>query len=82
MVEHHLRFIEQSEKSVAYAFAWNNASIAYRQLGKCDKAKEAAENALKVTKFGAAQQNKRFAEFCIEMQEMGLMASATAPKGE
>ncbi len=74
VVEHYLRFIEQSEKSVVYAFAWNNISIAYRHLGECGKAKEAAENALKITKFGAAESNKRYAEFCIEMQKMGLMA--------
>lgn len=82
MAEHYRRFIEQSEESkesMSYAFAWNNVSIAYRQLGECDKAKEAAERALKVTKFGAAQWNKRFAEFCIEMQKMGLMTKKEAP---
>ena len=73
VVEHYLRFIEQSEKYTPYAFAWNNVSIAYRHLGQCAKAKEAAENALKVMKFGAAQSNKRYAEFCLEMQKMGTM---------
>ncbi len=72
VAEHYQRFIERSQESVAYAFAWNNASIAYRQLGECDKAKEVAEKALKVTKFGAAEWNKRYAEFCIEMQKMAL----------
>jgi hypothetical protein len=32
-------------------------------------------------KFGAAEINKRYAEFCLEMQKMGMMAKegATAP---
>lgn len=83
VTEHYGRFIEgsQDQQSVIYAFAWNNVSIAYRHLGQCDKAKEAAEKASKVTKFGAAEWNKRFAEFCIEMQKMGLMANAAA-KGD
>jgi len=72
VVEYYRRFIEQSESSLVYAFAWNNMSIAYRHLGECDKAKEAAEKAIKVTKFGAAEWNRRIAEFCIEMQKMGL----------
>jgi hypothetical protein len=78
-VDHYHRFIENSQESVVYAFAWNNVSIAYRQLRECDKAKEAAENAMKGRKFGAAQWNKRFAEFCIEMQKMGLMPKKEAP---
>jgi tetratricopeptide (TPR) repeat protein len=76
VTEHYRRFIErsqESQESVIYAFAWNNASIAYRELGECDKAKEAAEKALKVMKFGAAESNKRYAEFCIEIQKMGLL---------
>lgn len=73
VVENYLRFIEHSEESTPFAFAWNNVSIAYRHLDQCDKAKEAAENALKVMKFGAAQSNKRYAEFCLEMQKMGIL---------
>ena len=73
VAEHYRRFTEKPQASFAYAFAWNNASIAYKELGECDKAKEAAEKALKVMKFGAAESNKRYAEFCIEMQKMGLM---------
>jgi len=76
VAEHYNRFIERSQDqgSLAYAFAWNNLSVAYRNLGECDKAKESAEKALKVTKFGAAEWNRRFGEFCIEVQKMGLMA--------
>lgn len=73
VAEHYRRFIERADRSVVHAFALNNASIAYRELGACDKAKEAAEQALQVAKFGAAEQNKRYAEFCLELQKMGLM---------
>jgi tetratricopeptide (TPR) repeat protein len=73
VVKHYLSFLEQSEESVLYAFAWNNVSIAFRELGQCDKAKESAENALKVMEFGNAAKNKRYAEFCLEMQSMGIM---------
>jgi len=73
VVEHYVRFIEQSEESIPYAYAWNNVSIAYRKLGQCGEAKEAAENALKVMTFSEAESNKRYAEFCIEMQKMGIM---------
>jgi len=73
VVKHYLNFLEQSEESVLYAFAWNNVSIAFRELGQCDKAKESAENALKVREFGNAEKNKRYAEFCLEMQSMGIM---------
>lgn len=74
VAEHYRLFIEKSQKSFVYALGWNNLSVAYRNLGECDKAKEAAEKAIGVTKFGAAEWNKRFAQFCIEMQKMDLMA--------
>ena len=56
-----------------YAHAWNNVSFAYRKLGQCGKAKKAAENALSVMTFSGAESNKRYAEFCIEMQKMGIL---------
>ena len=77
VVEHYLSFLEQSEESIPYAYAWNNVSIAYRQLGQCEKAKEAAQNALSVMEFGNAESNKRYAEFCIEMQKMGTLEQAS-----
>lgn len=73
VVEHYSRFIDQAEASTVYAYAWNNVSIAYRKLGQCGKAKEAAENASEVVTFSAAESNKRYAEFCIEMQKMGIL---------
>jgi tetratricopeptide (TPR) repeat protein len=78
VAKHYIRFIERSQESLVYAFAWNNLSIAYRHFGQCLKAKEAADRALKVMKFGAAQTSKRYAEFCLEMQKMGMMAKEEA----
>lgn len=34
---------------------------------------------LAITDFGAAQQNKRKAEFCIAMQDLGVTHTADAP---
>ena len=73
IAEYYRQFIVQSTPSVAYAFALNNASIAYKELGECQKAKETAEQALQVMNFGAAESNKRYAELCLEMQKMGLI---------
>jgi tetratricopeptide (TPR) repeat protein len=74
VVQHYTRFIEQAEKkNTSYAFAWSNLSIAHRHLGQCAKAKEAAENALRIMAFGAARLHLRGAEFCIEMQKLGIM---------
>ena len=78
VVEHYLSFLDQSEETIPYAFAWNNVSIAYRELGQCEQAKEAAQNALSVMAFGNAEANKRFAEFCLEMQRMGVLDQASA----
>lgn len=79
VIHHYLGFIERSQDSAAYSSAWNNLSDAYRHAGQCVKAKEAAEKAK--GKFGGAQFNLRLAEFCIEMQKMGIMAQdgAAAP---
>ncbi len=77
-MEYYRQFIEQSAPSVPYAFAWNNVSIAYKELGECAQAKDAAEQALKVMKFGAAETNKRHAELCLEMQKMGLIGPKEA----
>lgn len=78
VVEYYRQFIERSAPSVPYAFAWNNVSIAYKELGECAQAKDAAEQALKVMKFGAAETNKRHAELCLEMQRMGLIGPKEA----
>ncbi len=78
VAEYYRQYIEQSPQSVGYAFALNNASIAYKEMGECDKAKAFAEQALKVMKFGAAESNKRHAELCLEMQKMGLLGKKEA----
>lgn len=72
VVEHYLKYLISAEESLEYAFAWNNASVAYRHLGLCKDARDAAENALKITTFGAAESNKTYAEFCLEMKKLGL----------
>jgi Tfp pilus assembly protein PilF len=72
------RYLQQSKyHSTSYAFAWNNASIAYRKLGECQKAKQAAETALRVTPFGAAEINLNHAEFCLEMRRLGMATHFT-----
>jgi tetratricopeptide (TPR) repeat protein len=76
VIEHYQRYLEAGPRgSVLYAFALNNISVAYRRAGDCTKAKESAEKALTVMKFGAAQSNKRYAEFCLEMKKSGLIAA-------
>ncbi len=75
VIGHYQRYLETGPReSVTYAFALNNISLAYRRVGDCARAKEAAERALAVMKFGAAEWNKRYAEFCLEMQKSGLIA--------
>ena len=72
VVEHYLAAIELSPpQEIRVAYAWNNIGTAYRRLGRCDKALEAAENALAIMDFGAARQHKRFSEFCLKLE--GLM---------
>lgn len=78
VVEHYLKAIEIYEREGntqgrLYGFAWNNVSIAYRKLGECTKAREAAVKALTVMSFGAAKMNKRYADFCLEMMNMGII---------
>ena len=74
VIQHYLNAIEiggRSRSSIAYA--WNNVSIAYRRLGRCAEAFDAAEKALTIMRFRNAKRNKRYAEFCIEMKDMGIM---------
>lgn len=72
--EHYERFLEKAQESTLTAFAWNNLSVAYRKTGACDRAQGAATKALAIMKFGAAQNNRRYADFCLEMQKSGVMA--------
>jgi len=84
VVDHYQRFIAASGESLRQAFAWNNTSSAYQKMGECAKAKEAAEKALAISKFGMAEQNRRRSEFCLEMQKLGVttpQAVASAAPG-
>jgi tetratricopeptide (TPR) repeat protein len=78
VVGYYSRYIERTPPSTARAYAADALSVAYRRMGECRKAKESAENALKYMEFGSAQFNKRMADFCIEMQKMGIVAAAAA----
>ncbi len=77
VINHYLNAIELNERegniqSRSYAFAWHNLGLAYRKLGKCEEASAAASKALAVMEFGAAKENKRYSDFCIEMTKMGI----------
>ena len=75
VIAHYQRYLEIGPKeSVNYAYALNNISLAYRRVGDCARARESAEKALALMKFGMAEWNKRYAEACLEMQESGLVA--------
>jgi tetratricopeptide (TPR) repeat protein len=69
-IQHYQKAIELGKPgSRIQTYSWNNMSILYRKLGQCQKAKEAAEEALAITKFSAAKRNKQYAEFCLEIEE-------------
>lgn len=75
VIEHYQRYLETAAQgTTTYAFALNNISVAYRRAGDCTRARESAEKALTVMKFGAAESNKRYAEFCLEMQKTTAIA--------
>jgi tetratricopeptide (TPR) repeat protein len=79
VIVHYERYINSgSEESVA--FAWNNLSVAYRHIGDCGKALEGADGALGVAEFGAARRNKRAAEFCLEMEKLGMISKTPKTK--
>lgn len=67
-IEYYLAAIENNkDDDRQLAFAWNNISMAYRDLEQCDRAKHAAEQALAIMDFGAARNNRQYAEYCLEM---------------
>jgi hypothetical protein len=57
-------------------------SIAYRKLGECQKAKQPAETALNMAKFGVAVMNRNQAEFCLEMRRLGMATNFAAEETE
>ena len=72
--------VEEAQEGESMASGWNNMSIAYRRLGQCDEAKQAAEAALAISKdYRAALNNKRIAEFCLETLEL---AQPTKPEAQ
>jgi tetratricopeptide (TPR) repeat protein len=78
VTEYYERYLQQSKyHSTSYAFAWSNVSTGYRKLGECQKAKNAAEAALRIMTFGAAEMNLNRAEFCLEMRRLGMATHFT-----
>ena len=75
VVGYYSRFLERTPPPTLRAYAADRLSTAYRRMGECQKAKEYAESALKSMNFGSGQFNLRMAEFCIEMQKMGIVAA-------
>lgn len=71
-IEYYNAYLKHKASNISKAHAWNNISIAYRVMGECDKATEAASQALELAKFRAAQTNLRYAEFCQEMKALGI----------
>ncbi len=54
------------------AYSWTNLSKAYRLQGQCQKAKDAADKALALIEMNSAKRQKQYAEFCLEMKQMGM----------
>ena len=76
-IDHYLAVAELSEEqNTTVAYAWNNVSCAYRKAGQCAEAKAASENALKIKDFGAARNNLKYSEYCLQMQKLGLWDEA------
>lgn len=58
------------------AYAWNNLSISYREVNECRKAKEAAEKALAIFRFGNAQANLSYSNSCLAMEELDFFSES------
>ena len=71
-IDYYLSFLQHAVNKRTIAYAWNNLSITYRRAGECEKALNAADNALQISNFGAARSNRRYAQFCLEMNTMGF----------
>lgn len=72
-IEYYEGYLNFSSNKRDSAHAWNNISIAYKHLGQCKKAGEAAEKALEIMDFSAARSNLRYAKFCQKMNKIDLL---------
>lgn len=75
-IKYYLKSLDSEGAGVQDHFVWNNISIAYRKLGVCQKAFDAAKKAIEVSKygsFGAAETNLRNANYCLEMKKMDIL---------
>lgn len=78
VIFHYEQAIEHAEpRTTIQLYAWTNVSKAYRLQGQCEKAKQAAENALAIEETKSAKRQKEYAEFCIEMKSLGLALPIT-----
>lgn len=74
-IKHYKAYLNHKINDVKKACAWNNISIAYRVMGECDKVFDAVENALELAIFRAARTSRRYAQFCQEMNLLGISAA-------
>ena len=66
IIYHYKESIESNEMSqTKLSYAWNNMSYQLYKLGRCNEAKDAAENALKISTYGYALQNLESAKMCL-----------------
>lgn len=65
VIDNYQKAISLGASNRNIAWAWGNMSIAYRNLGLCQEAKEAAEKALSIMNYGNARNQKIYAEVCL-----------------
>lgn len=63
-----IRYTQNNDQQIAYA--WHNMGNTYRNMQRCVEARDAAQKALAIMRFRAAEDSLQHSEFCIEMQEM------------
>jgi tetratricopeptide (TPR) repeat protein len=76
-IEYYHARLKYDDTKSSLAIAWSNLSKAYRGAGECVKAQEAAETSLGLHKSKRAKKNLRYAQFCRDMQIMGIHTVAT-----
>ncbi len=69
-----LAIVTGNYTGTALAYKSNSLSWAYRRAGRCQDAKASAITTLAITKIKSAKRNLNMALFCLEMQNLGLLA--------
>ena len=70
IIEYYTKGIELTSEPRESLYAWARMSEAYRHLGHCQDALQAAQRALDIEDYYEASRNKRFAEFCLESEQL------------